>query len=246
MRPNVRLPRAAAALPFLFAVACLTSGSRVTAQDAKDGQAKPTRPLAHFAAMHLIVLPTQFLGQADSAGLGASIASPREFLAGLDNEIAFAIRDRIRTSWVWPDALVRAAKMNPTFGSDPYALSSDELRPRVPHKNPEIGQSLASELRNMIAFQDDARYALVPVELRFEAIRTVPPVEGKDTRSAKDSAAAAVTTMRALLRVTVIDCRASRIVFAVDIPSDTLSKVTPAVNAQIASRLADLIAPGEP
>jgi hypothetical protein len=228
--------------PVLVAALYLTIAAPVRAQDGKE-PAGPPRPLAHFAAMHLIVLPTQFLGVRDSAGLGASLASPREYLGGLDTEIEFAIKDRLRTTWVFPAALVRSARMNPTFGSDPYAASSDELRSEVSHKKPEISQPLASELRNMIALQDEARYALVPAELRFEPVKLLPAGAAAAARTAKDSAAASITRMRGLLRVTLIDCRASVIVFSVDIPSDTLSTVSPALRAQIASRLADLIAP---
>ena len=88
----------------------------------------------------------------------------------------------------------------------------------------EVVEPLAGQLRSLVAL-NDARYVLVPAELRFE-------------RAAQSAGAA-----RAVLRVTVVDARMSRVRWAGDVASDTVSAFSPALAAGVAARLADLVAP---
>jgi hypothetical protein len=196
-------------------------------------KAEPARPLASLATMHAMVLPTQYLRANDSLGWTASIASPRTYLSSLDAEIEFAIKDRsIPAAWVYPSAVERSARMNPTAGTDPHALASGELIAGVKRKGPELGTELARQLRALVAL-NDGRFVVVPAELRFEV---VPPAVGAD------SFAPNARKGRAVLHVVMVDARASQIVWSGDVPSDPATKVSPAMAAAIASRLADLVA----
>jgi hypothetical protein len=86
----------------------------------------------------------------------------------------------------------------------------------------EIGNEIASELRSLIALQEDARYVLFPVEIRFD-----PAERG---------------TGRAVLRVAILDARMSRITWMGDVLGDPASTFSPALAASVAGHLADLVA----
>jgi hypothetical protein len=117
------------------------------------------------------------------------------------------------------------SRRNPAFGADPYALSAEGLRAGVRRSNANLGEPLASQVRSLIALTD-ARFAIVPVEVRF-----VPAPADSGTR--------------AILRVALLDGRLSQITWAGDVATDPA--VSPpergALLAGLASRFADLIAP---
>ncbi len=183
----------------------------------------PSRPLAVFSTRRVIVLPTHFLRPADSLGWAAQVARPKEYLRSLDDQIALALGDRgVKDSWVFPEALARSARRNAGFAADPYALSLEFMRP--PFKpSPErlLPDPFASQIRALVAL-NDARYALIPVELRFE------PAGGGSGR--------------AVLRVALVDARATQVVYMGDVKSDSLAAFAPALTASLAGHLADLVA----
>ena len=87
----------------------------------------------------------------------------------------------------------------------------------------EIPEPVASQLRALAGFHD-ARYALIPVEVRFEA-------------------GSASGTGRGVLRMAILDVRGSRLVFIGDIQGPDLPDYTPTLGATLARRFADLVVP---
>jgi hypothetical protein len=92
-------------------------------------------------------------------------------LSEVDDEIAFALEERgFRTRWVFSEQLVRSAQRNAAHSPDPRALAAEGLRPLARRRSDgQLGEPLASQLRALVALHG-ARYALFPVELRFEKI----------------------------------------------------------------------------
>ena len=83
------------------------------------------------------------------------------------------------------------------------------------------GEPLASQLRTMIALHDDARYVLLPVELRFE----------------RDSAHGA----RGVLRVALVDARVDGCALGRGRQGDPSTEPRARLIASVAAKLADLI-----
>jgi hypothetical protein len=181
-------------------------------------------PLAVFASKRVIVLPSLYLRSSDSLGWAAGIAQPRDYLDELDNEIAFALGERgLKRRWIWPADLLRAAKRNPTYVDDPYDLAALSLRPPAKmRRDAQLPDPLATQLRSLVAVNEDARFALIPVEVRFE------PAPG----SAGE---------RMVLHVALVDARMSQVIWNGDVMGDIESKFSPALAASVAGHLADLI-----
>jgi hypothetical protein len=78
-------------------------------------------------------------------------------------------------------------------------------------------------LRTLAGFHD-ARYALIPVEVRFEAGN-------------------AAGTGHGIVRIAVLDVRGSRLVFIGDITGTDAPEYSPALGAALARRFADLVVP---
>ena len=171
----------------------------------------------------LIVLPTRHLRAADSLGWASQISDEVEWLANVDSEIAFALSERsVGRRWTLPADLARAARRNAAFAPDPATIAVQPLRPGSRALPPRVPEPLISQLRSLIALRDGVRYALLPVEVRFE------PVSGGGGR--------------AVLNLVLVDVRASEIVWALDVESEPAPALSPALAASLASRLADLIA----
>lgn len=182
----------------------------------------PNRPLAGLAGQQVIVLPTHYLRPGDSLGWAEAVERPRELLSEVDAELEFALGERgFRTRWVFPPALVRSAQRNAPHAPDPRALAAEGLRPLARRRSDGmLGEPLASQLRSLVALHG-ARYALFPVELRFEKVGGAG---------------------RAVLHVLLLDARLSRATWGGDVRGDTASAFGPALVASAANNLADLIA----
>lgn len=177
-------------------------------------------PLAGLAGQRVLVLPAHFL-RADTIGWAARVAEPRATLAALDSAIERVLGERgFRTSWVYPEALARSAKRNAGYVADPYALAADRLRPLARTTDNQLGEPLASQMRGLVAL-NDARYALFPVELRFE-----PAGPG---------------VARPVARVVLIDARLSTVRWQGDVRGDAGTEPTPAMLGSVASSLANLV-----
>jgi hypothetical protein len=184
----------------------------------------PTRtvsPLAGLAGQSIVVLPVHYV-RADTMGFAARITDPRGTLAALDSAIERALGERgFRTSWTYPPALARSAKRNAGYVSDPYSLAAERLRFGVRNADETLKEPLASELRSIVAVTD-ARYALFPVELRFERL-----ADGR---------------MRPVLRVALLDARGSSVRWMGEARGAASSDITPATLESVAFALADLVA----
>jgi hypothetical protein len=181
----------------------------------------PSRPLAGLAGQQVIVLPTHYLRPGDSLGWAAAVERPRQLLSEVDDEIVFALGERgFRTRWVFPEQLIRSAQRNAAHSPDPRALAAEGLRPLARRRSDGgLGEPLASQVRALVALHG-ARYALFPVELRFE--------KSGDTG-------------RAVLHVVLVDARLSRVTWGGDVKGDTASKYSRGLIASAANNLADLI-----
>ena len=181
-----------------------------------------SRPLAGMSDQALIVLPTRYLGAVDSLGWLGQL-DERQWLGTVDDEIAFALSQRgAGRRWTLPADLARSARRNAAFAPDPATVAAEPLRPRGRELKPRVPEPLISQLRSLIALRDDVRYALLPVEVRFEAM----PEGGG----------------RAVLNLVLVDVRRSEIAWTTDVASERVDTFSPAVAASLGSRVADLIA----
>jgi hypothetical protein len=219
----LRCARRVARVGAVVALGALTvgCGSRTASPEAAT-DAQPARPLASLATQAVALVPAQYLRAGDSASAGAGLGPSRQVLASLDSAIVAELDARgTARMWVMPEALTRSAKRNPAFTSDPHALSAETLRSGVRRTNPRLGEPLASQMRSLVALTD-ARFGLIPVELRFE------PQPGGATR--------------AMLRLVLIDARLAQIAWAGDVTSDVATPITSAaIVAGLARRVADLL-----
>lgn len=211
------MKRLAVLVALVVAAAC-SRGTDPNAQVAP----LPNRPLAGLAGQQVIVIPTHYLRPGDSLGWAEAVERPRQLLTDVDDEIAFALGERgFRTKWVFPEQLVRSAQRNAAHSPDPRALAAEGLRPLARRRpDGQLGEPLASQLRSLVALHG-ARYALFPVELRFEKIGGAG---------------------RAVLHVLLLDARLSRATWGGDVRGDTASTFGRGSIASVANNLADLIA----
>jgi hypothetical protein len=177
-------------------------------------------PLAGLAGQHIVVLPVHYI-RADTMGFATRITNPRAALAALDSALERTLAERgLSSSWTFPPALVRSARRNPGYVSDPYALAAERLRSGTRMSDGRLSEPLASQLRGIVAVTD-ARYVLFPVELRFERI--------PDGR------------MRPILHVVLLDARGSSVRWVGDIRGAASTDITPSTLESVAFALADLI-----
>lgn len=184
----------------------------------------PEAPLNSFAAMRLIVLPTQGIRTGDPMGWAARIGERRAFLASADSSLESALREKGLAAWIPASELARTARRNPLYATNPADVrAGDAVRFLERQRDGQIPEPVASQLRTLAGFHD-ARYALIPAEIRFEA-------------------GASSGTGRAILRVAVLDVRGSRLAFIGDIVGADAPDYTPAVGAALARRFTDLVVP---
>jgi len=209
----------------MIALAVLIDGcSRPQPADepAATPQQPAGRPLAPLATQAVALFPAQYLRMGDSTVGAPRLGPAPAVLASLDSALAaeLALRGTAR-SWVMADALTRTARRNPAFTSDPHALSAESLRPGVRRTNPRLGEPLASQMRSLVALTE-ARFGLIPVELRFEG----GPTSGT----------------RAILRLVLVDARLAQIQWSDDVSTDvTSTSSTREIAAALARRVADLL-----
>lgn len=177
------------------------------------------RPLAGLAGQRAILFPVQRVTGGAAAGLGADAAMRGQ----LDDELAFALEERgLAGGWTTGPASVRLAARNPMYTADPRTLSVPAASLR---RGDPIAEPLASQLRALAALAD-ARYAVVPLELRVDA---------------------ADGTTRALLRLALADVRLAQVLWAGETSSVDLPAAPAALAARVAASFTDLIvAPPEP
>jgi hypothetical protein len=185
-------------------------------------QQAPARPLARLASEQMLVLPVQYLTFADSLGWSQQAPATRSYLSSVDDEITYALQERgLKGQWVFPADVERSAKRNAGYVADPHALTAVEVRPGSKLDAWQLREPFASQLRSLVALTD-ARYVLLPVELKLTGSNG---------------------TGRAVLHLVVIDARRAQVQWAGDLQGAPVARFSPAIAADLASRLADLIAP---
>jgi hypothetical protein len=185
-----------------------------------EGDPLDTPPLAAYASQRVALTPTSFVRN-DSLGWVQQLGGSRATARRLDTAIVAALDARgIAQRWILPSELARSFERNRTYATDPYLLSIEPLRSNNFETGSKYGEPLSSQLRTMIALHEDARFVLMPIELRFEK---------------SDGAT------RATLRVSLVDPRFTEARWVEDIKSDTTSSATIAL-AGVAARLADYFA----
>jgi hypothetical protein len=201
------------------------SGQQPSSSKPVQGGAQPQtsrRPLEALVGEHILVLPAQYVTFADSLGWAGTIPSIRDYLGTLDDELTFALAERgLKGRWTFADGITRAVKRNPQITADPHAIDATEVRIGSHPDEWQLHDPFASQLRSLIALSE-ARYVLIPVELRLSSSHGLG---------------------HATLHVVLIDARRSHVQWMGDISGAPMAKFTPAIAADIASRLAEMVAP---
>jgi hypothetical protein len=194
------------------------AGSRA-APAAAPAPAPDARPLGALSAQHVIVVPAQRFSNASGIAMQGSA---RDLLDALDGEIATALGERgMRGMWAFAGDVARSAQRSPTLAPDPRTLAVNELTLDRRKAGALLTEPLASQLRALGALHD-ARYALVPVELRIQPL--------------------GAGSARGVLRAALVDARQSQVRWAGDVAGDSSAVLGPALAASVARHLADLVA----
>lgn len=205
----------------------VTAGASVPPQGTPKGDQQATGAglLARVAAQTLLVFPAQAVAPADPLGWRAASGGERVLLASLDAGLEAVLGERgLSHQWVFPPALQRAAKRNPTYVTDPTAVRAlGPVREAAKKPDDPLPEPFASQLRSL-AGVSDARYAFIPLELRLEPVPNT-------------------TTGRAVLQLAVVDARGSRVVWIGEVASDAFPSYAPAVLGSLVRRVADLVVP---
>jgi hypothetical protein len=187
----------------------LAFASRVGAAQEQQPMA-PGLPLAPFTALRVTVAPVQSW-HADSAGWSRAVSWATTRLA-IDSTLQSILEERgIGRKWAYASDMVRIAKRNPTYATDPYSLGVARLRTMEMKIGAAIPQVLADNLRPFTAL-GDTRYALIPFDLRAQGEQVV-------------------------LRLVLVDTRARSLVWAGDLLAPGGARMV----EEIATRVANLV-----
>jgi len=183
------------------------------------------RPLAILLSKRVLVLPVQRRTFRDSLKWESRMPPASEYLASVDDELTFALTERgLADEWILPPAIIAAAKRNSALGVNPRALGVDQLFALFPDKW-QLLDPLAKQLRSLVAI-NEARYVLLPLELRFSNAKTPGMVEPS-------------------LRLMIIDARRAQVQWTGQIVGAPTNKLSPAIAADLMSRFGELIGPAQ-
>ncbi len=198
----------------------LLPSAPLKAQAPRGTVVQAAHPLERLAGEQMLVLPVQYLTFADSLGWSQSAPSTTSYLKRLNDEIAFALAQRgLKGRWTLAPDLERAVARNPGYAPDPTSLAAGDIRSGQKAADWQLREPLASQLRALIALTD-SRYVLFPVEMRITGSNGLG---------------------HAMLHLVIIDVRRSQVQWSGDLAGGQQNKFSPAIAADIASRLADLI-----
>lgn len=155
----------------------------------RGGRAAPSpetaTPLSAYAPQRVVVTPTARVRAADTTYWVRQAGSARAVGLRLDSAIATRLRETGFAHWILPPELERAFERNRTYATNPHQLAVEPIRSQAFEAGKRYGEPLSSQLRTLIALHADARFVLVPVELRFEGARAVLRVALLDPRFAE-------------------------------------------------------------
>lgn len=188
-----------------------------TALPAQQNAASPanaTTPLAQYTSVKVAVVPVQFY-RGDTAFVRQPAMAMR---AAFDSLVSEAMEEHgLKGTWATPADVSRAAKRNAMYASDPHNLGAFPMRNGA-GKDGMVPDPLAANLRRLVALHD-ARYALMPVELRVQT----------------DGAGG-----RLSVRVLLVDARLMKALFQVDLAGDGAAAYSPELLRQLATRVVEL------
>ncbi len=131
--------------------------------------------------MRVAIVPVQ-LWRADSIGWSRAVNWGQTRLA-LDSALQAVLEERgLGRKWAYPSDVVRSARRNPTYASDPYSLGVGRWRSTPPEAGEVLSGVLGDNLRSVTAL-GDTRYALIPVELHAVGEAAVLRLVLVDTRT---------------------------------------------------------------
>lgn len=140
--------------------------------------------------------------------------------AAFDSLLSEQLNERGLTGmWATPADVQRTAKRNAMYSTDPRNLGAFQVRNGVGPKATQLTDPLAGNLRRVVALHD-ARYLLMPVELRAE--------EGKDGG-------------RLAVRLLLVDARLNTVLWQADLMGDSAASYSPALLQKLATRVAELV-----
>lgn len=180
--------------------------------------------LSRFAALKVIVLPAQTVIGEDQLGWRTAAGGDKAILTAIDLAFEAEMGKRgLASLWVFPPALDRAARRNPTYLTPPSQMRGlDPIRLALRKPDQPLAEPFASQLR-ALAGVSDARYAFVPLELRFEAT------------------GGGAAGGRALIRSALVDARGAQVVWVGEVAGDQFSAYAPGALSSLVLRVADLV-----
>lgn len=179
--------------------------------------------LNRFAAERVMVIPAQGIATTDPLGWRAKLGDEKALLQRIDSTFEAHLADRGLSQWAYVPALVRAARRNPTYITDPYQLwATGPIRLALRSREQAILEPLSSQLRGL-AGVSDTRWALVPFDVGFV------PDGGSGGRVA--------------LALAIIDVRSTQVRWSGIVSGDPATDYSFAAVASAISRAADLVVP---
>ncbi len=190
-----------------------TTAAALSAQQ-KAPPPAASAPLAQYTSVKVAVVPVQFY-RSDTGFVHVPALTLR---AAFDSLVSEQLEEHgLKGTWATPADVLRSAKRNAMYSADPHNLGAFPVRNGI-GKEGAIPDPLASNLRRVVALHD-ARYALMPVELRVE--------RGADGG-------------RLVVRLLLVDARLMKALFQVDLTGETAAAYSPALLQQLATRLVEL------
>ena len=202
-------------------VACANPPTNQVPAAGEQVSATAARPLERMAGQELLVLPVQYVSFHNTLGWQQSVPDASAYLAKLDTVIASTFTARgLGQAWTFGPEVARAARLNSIVMPNARGLAAEWLRGRL-LPDQTVREPLASQVRSLVGLKG-SRYALLPVEIRFE----------------DQGAGTGVATMRLVM----IDSRLAQVRWVGEIRTDPARTFSPALAASIAARFADLVA----
>lgn len=167
------------------------------------------------------MLPLQGLASVDPLGWRPLAGTEATVIPRVDSLLEAELTGRrLPAKWAFASTLSRSARRNPTYLTDPYAIRATQaILVQLRKPDDPLAEPVASQLRGLTGVSD-ARFALVPLDIRFE-----PVAPGG----------------RAVLRLALVDTRAARVTWFGEVQGTPRDSYSPAVLDDLVQRTADLV-----